>query len=52
MRRLLPPGGFLIVSGVIAVEEDEVREMLVNAGFRLCDEREEGDWRAFALQRA
>jgi ribosomal protein L11 methyltransferase len=50
LRRLLRPGGGLIVSGIIGVEGEDVRRDLESCGFRCVEERAEGDWSAFLLQ--
>jgi ribosomal protein L11 methyltransferase len=49
--RLLRAEGSLIVSGIVAVEADDVREMLVAHGFRAREECREGGWQAFVLQK-
>jgi ribosomal protein L11 methyltransferase len=49
--RLLRPGGLLIATGIVGVEADDIRVMLAAAGFQLQEERGEGDWRAFVLQK-
>jgi ribosomal protein L11 methyltransferase len=49
--RLLRPEGLLIATGIVAVEADDLRALLADAGFRSVEERQEGDWYAFVLQR-
>jgi ribosomal protein L11 methyltransferase len=49
--RLLRPEGLLIATGIVAVEAVDLRALLADAGFRPVEERQEGDWYAFVLQR-
>lgn len=45
----LNEGGDLIVSGIIAERADEVIAVFHAHGFRVAEERAEGDWRAFRM---
>lgn len=49
MHCRLRSDGLLLVSGVIAAEVEDARQMFRDAGFEIHDERGEGDWRAFVL---
>jgi ribosomal protein L11 methyltransferase len=47
----LTPTGSMILSGVIAEREDDVRAVYADLGFAVTDVLPEGDWRTLALRR-
>jgi ribosomal protein L11 methyltransferase len=51
IRPLLRPNGRLIVTGTLVMEAEEVRAMLIGAGFEIEEERSLEDWQAFTLRR-
>ena len=44
----LPEGGLFICSGILAEQEEDVRQALLKAGFRILEVRHKKDWVAFA----
>ncbi|EGK12654.1 ribosomal protein L11 methyltransferase [Desmospora sp. 8437] len=44
LPRVIHPGGWFIASGVIAQKEEDVVRALSQAGFRVTDRLQEGDW--------
>lgn len=46
----LTPGGYLLVSGIIANKKDDVCQALENEGFRVAETLEQDDWVAIVLQ--
>jgi ribosomal protein L11 methyltransferase len=49
LRRLTRAGGWLLVSGIVAGRRRDVVEALARAGFRLAEQREQGEWVACVL---
>ena len=47
----LTPGGTFVCSGIIREKRDDVYNALIQAGYRILDERSRGDWCAFAAQK-
>lgn len=45
-------GAFLVVSGVIARQAEEVKAALTRGGLTLCDAAEENDWNSFVFQKS
>jgi ribosomal protein L11 methyltransferase len=46
------PGGTLLLSGILAGQEDEVRGAYLAQGLRRADDRSDGEWRLVSLRRA
>lgn len=44
VKRFLKPGGVLIISGIIDIKENEMRESLISHGFEIIERREEKGW--------
>ena len=51
-REFLTDGGHFIASGVIEGRQDEVRQALLDSGFRILSERSEEEWHCFHCARA
>lgn len=51
LHDVLSPEGVLVVSGIIAEREGDVREALTRAGLRIEETMAEGDWRAMVCRR-
>ncbi|WP_003542316.1 50S ribosomal protein L11 methyltransferase [Desulfotomaculum nigrificans] len=44
VRKILKPGGYFIASGIIRFRAEEVREKLQEAGFKVLERKEDGEW--------
>ncbi|AEF94723.1 Ribosomal protein L11 methyltransferase [Desulfotomaculum nigrificans CO-1-SRB] len=44
VRKILKPGGHFIASGIIRFRAEEVREKLQEAGFKVLERKEDGEW--------
>ena len=52
LAELLSPGGTMILSGILAEQEDEVAEALRNKGLSVVARRQSGDWVALAASQS
>ncbi|MCW5877806.1 MAG: 50S ribosomal protein L11 methyltransferase [Anaerolineales bacterium] len=50
LHKLLKPGGVLVLSGILAEQEPELRAALAAAGLQITAERRSGDWLGLAAK--
>jgi ribosomal protein L11 methyltransferase len=50
MRSRLKPGGILLLAGLLLTDREAMTEALAQYGFRICDDRTENEWIAFAAR--
>lgn len=48
--QIIKPGGVLIVSGILREQGDEVKGALIPEGFKIIEEKPDGEWVTFALR--
>ena len=51
LRRHIRPGGLFICSGIVAQKEEDVRQALLDASYRIREVRHAGEWVAFLAER-
>ncbi|MBL7961532.1 50S ribosomal protein L11 methyltransferase, partial [bacterium] len=50
IRNLLSRDGVLLVSGILTVEDESIRQAFTNHGLNLIESKQDGEWVAYILQ--